>query len=156
MNQTSSGAVRPVASPQLSLGERLAQAVSRWSGSTAAFSIALISVAIWGATGPLFHWSDTWQLVMNTVSSIVTFLMVFLIQRSQNKDALAIHLKLNEIVAAMEGASNHIVSVEDLSEAELQRLKERYQQLVEAILAGQASRASVQVDRGPEAPSLQT
>lgn len=62
-------------------------------------------------TGPVFHWSDTWQLVMNTVSSVVTFLMVFLIQRSQNKDALAMHVKLNEIVAAVEGASNRIVNV---------------------------------------------
>ena len=87
----------------------------------------------WAATGPVFHYSDTWQLVMNTASSIVTFLMVFLIQRSQNKDALAMHVKLNEIVKAIEGASNRIVNVEDLSEAELQRLQGRYQTLAKRV-----------------------
>src|SRR5207244_2413154 len=124
----------------VSLGERLAQAVTRRTGSTAALSIATISVVVWAATGPMFHWSVTWQLIMNTASSIVTFLMVFLIQRSQNKDTLAIHLKLNEIIAAMEGASKRIVSVEDLSETELQTLKERYQRLVSDVSAEQLSR----------------
>jgi low affinity Fe/Cu permease len=121
-------------------GERLAQAVTRWTGSTAAFSIATVSVVIWAAIGPLFQWSDTWQLVMNTASSIVTFLMVFLIQRSQNKDTLAVHLKLNEIITATERASKAIVSVEDLSETELQSIRERYQKLVDRVAAEQASR----------------
>src|SRR5207237_7571473 len=80
----------------LSLGEHLAQAVTRWTGSTAAFSIALISVLAWGAAGPAFHWSDTWQLIMNTASSIVTFLMVFLIQRSHNKYKLPIRVNLHD------------------------------------------------------------
>ena len=88
---------------------------------------------LWAGTGPVFHYSDTWQLVMNTASSIVTFLMVFLIQRSQNKDALAMHVKLNEIVKAIEGASNRIVNVEDLSEAELHRLQQRYQTLAKRV-----------------------
>jgi low affinity Fe/Cu permease len=123
-----------------SLGEHLAQAVTRWTGSTAAFSTSVVFVVFWAAVGPLFRWSDTWQLVMNTASSIVTFLMVFLIQRSQNKDTLAVHLKLNELITAMEGASKRIVSVEDLSETELQRLKERYQKLVNDVVAEQASR----------------
>ena len=123
-----------------SLGERLAQAVSRWTGSTAAFSVATVSVVVWAATGPLFHWSDTWQLIMNTASSIVTFLMVFLIQRSQNKDTLAIHVKLNEIISSLEGASKGLVSVEDLSEVELQTLKARYQRMVDDVVAAQASR----------------
>jgi low affinity Fe/Cu permease len=126
--------------PAASLGEHLAQAVTRWTGSTAAFSTAVVFVVFWAAAGPLFRWSDTWQLVMNTASSIVTFLMVFLIQRSQNKDTLAVHLKLNELITAMEGASKRIVSVEDLSETELQRLKERYQKLVNDVATEQASR----------------
>jgi low affinity Fe/Cu permease len=109
--------------------QRFAQAVTKWTGSTPAFAIALGAVVLWAGTGPVFRYSDTWQLVMNTASSIVTFLMVFLIQRSQNKDALAMHVKLNEIVKAIEGASNRIVNVEDLSEAELLRLQQRYQML---------------------------
>ena len=124
----------------MSFGERLAQAVTRWTGSTTAFSIAAISVLVWGAAGPAFHWSDTWQLIMNTASSIVTFLMVFLIQRSQNKDTLAIHVKLNEIISSLEGASKGLVSVEDLSEVELQTLKARYQRIVDDVAAEQASR----------------
>jgi low affinity Fe/Cu permease len=100
--------------------------------------LAAVAVLAWAITGPVFHWSDTWQLVMNTTSSIVTFLLVFLIQRSQNKDALAIHLKLNEIIAATQGTSKSVVNVEDLSETELQRLKEHYQRLVENIAAAQA------------------
>ena len=113
--------------------QRFAQAVTKWTGSTPAFAIALGAVVLWAGTGPVFHYSDTWQLVMNTASSIVTFLMVFLIQRSQNKDALAMHVKLNEIVKAIEGASNRIVNVEDLSEAELLRLQERYQTLAKLV-----------------------
>ena len=124
----------------LSLGERLAQAVSRSTGSSPAFWIAVVSVVLWAAAGPPFHWSDTWQLVMNTASSIVTFLMVFLIQRSQNKDTLAIHIKLDEILSTNEAASKKIVSVEDLSESELQKLKERYQKLVAQVAAEQAER----------------
>jgi low affinity Fe/Cu permease len=118
--------------------ERLAQAATRWTGSTTAFLLATVAVLVWAATGPIFRWSDTWQLVMNTTSSIVTFLLVFLIQRSQNKDALAIHLKLNEIIAATEGTRKSVVNVEELSETELQRLKEHYQRLVADIAAAQA------------------
>ena len=84
----------------------------------------------WAITGPLFQFSDTWQLVINTGTTIVTFLMVFLIQRTQNKDALAIHLKLNEIVSAIDGASNRLVDVEDLTEDEIAILHKHYQKLV--------------------------
>src|SRR6185369_11797646 len=86
----------------------LATRVTNWTGSTAGFLCAAGIVLIWLVTGPLFHFSDTWQLVINTGTTIVTFLMVFLIQRSQNKDALAIQLKLNEVVAGLEGASNRL------------------------------------------------
>src|SRR5664279_6199902 len=110
---------------------RFATAATRWTGSTAAFATAVGIIAVWGVTGPLFHFSDTWQLVINTSSSIVTFLMVFLIQRSQNRDALAVQLKLDEIVAALEGASNRLISVEDLSEEELKVLRIHYQRLAE-------------------------
>lgn len=88
-------------------------------------------IVVWGITGPLFHFSDTWQLVIHTGTTIVTFLMVFLIQRAQNKDAIAIHLKLNEIVAALDGASNRLIDVEDLSEAEINTLHKHYKRLIE-------------------------
>jgi len=102
-----------------------------WTGSTLAFIAAVAVILIWLATGPIFHFSDTWQLVINTGTTIVTFLMVFLIQRAQNKDALAVQLKLNEIVAALEGASNRLISVEDLSEQELRVLHIHFQRLAE-------------------------
>ena len=111
--------------------ERLAQAITRFSGSTAAFGIAVCLVLGWAVSGPLFHFSDTWQLVMNSASSIATFLMVFLIQRAQNKDSLAIHVKLNEIIRAVEGASNHVVNAEGLSESTLALLQEKYQKIAE-------------------------
>src|SRR3954447_21287048 len=111
--------------------ERASQMVTRWTGSSWAFAIAFLVVVTWLATGPLFHYSDTWQLVINTGTTINTFLMVFLIQRAQNKDALAVQLKLNEIVAAMEGASNRLISVEDLSEEELHVLHTHYQRLAD-------------------------
>ncbi|MBD0369786.1 MAG: low affinity iron permease family protein [Pyrinomonadaceae bacterium] len=109
--------------------ERFSHQVTVWAGSSWAFIIALSIIIIWGVSGPIFKFSDTWQLVINTGTTIVTFLMVFLIQRSQNKDALAIHLKLNEIVAALEGSSNRLIDVEDLTEAEVQVLHKYYQKL---------------------------
>ena len=115
--------------------ERIARVISHFTGSTTAFLIAALVVLVWAATGPLFHYSSTWQLVINTGTTIVTFLMVFLIQRAQNKDSLAVQLKLNEMVAALEGASNRLVNVEDLSEEELSTLHRHYQALAE--MAGQ-------------------
>ena len=110
--------------------ERLSMHVTRWTGSTSAFATACAVVLLWLISGPFFGYSDTWQLVINTGTTIVTFLMVFLIQRSQNKDAMAIQLKLNELVAAMEGASNRLIDVEDLSEEELHTLHKYYGRLV--------------------------
>ena len=103
--------------------------VTEWAGSSAAFGVAFLVVLAWALTGPMFHYSNTWQLVINTGTTIVTFLMVFLIQRAQNKDALAIHLKLNELVAALEGASNRLIEVEDLTERELMVLRRHYREL---------------------------
>ena len=112
------------------LPEHLAGMITNWAGSSQAFLIAVAVLAIWAVTGPFFHYSDSWQLVINTGTTIITFLMVFLIQRFQNKDAHALHLKLNEIVAALQGASNRLINVEDLSEAEVKALHRHYQTLV--------------------------
>jgi low affinity Fe/Cu permease len=109
--------------------ERLATAVTQWSGSSSAFVLACGVILVWVLTGPLFGYSDTWQLVINTGTTIVTFLMVFLIQRSQNKDSLALHLKLNELVAAIKGASNRLIDVESLTEQELKVLHRHYASL---------------------------
>jgi low affinity Fe/Cu permease len=109
--------------------ERLSEQVTKWTGSTLAFAAATGIIVIWAFLGPVFEYSNTWQLVINTGTTIVTFLMVFLIQRSQNKDALAIHLKLNELVAAMQGASNRLIDVETLSEEELRTLRCHYAEL---------------------------
>jgi low affinity Fe/Cu permease len=110
---------------------RLSGAVTEWAGGTVAFAAALLLILLWLVSGPIFHFSDTWQLVINTTTTIVTFLMVFLIQRAQNKDARAASLKLNELIAAIEGASNRLVDVEDLSEEELATLHQHFRRLVE-------------------------
>ena len=102
---------------------------TQWTGSSWAFSLAVLVILAWVVTGPLFGFSNTWQLVINTGTTIVTFLMVFLIQRAQNKDALAIQLKLNEIVAALRDASNRLINIEDLDEFELETLHRHYQTL---------------------------
>ena len=109
--------------------ETFSLAVTTWSGSSWAFVVALGTIVVWAITGPVFGFSDTWQLVINTGTTIVTFLMVFLIQRAQNKEALALQVKLNEIIAALEGASNRLIDIEDLSEDEVQHLHDHYQQL---------------------------
>jgi len=107
----------------------LSSSVSRAVGTSWAFSVALGVILVWAATGPIFGFSNTWQLMINSVTTIVTFLMVFLIQRSQNKDGLAIQLKLNELVAAVNGASNRLIDVEDLDEYELRVLHKHYAKL---------------------------
>ena len=129
---------------------RFASTVTRWTGSTFAFITALAIIVAWGLTGPLFHYSDTWQLVINTGTTIVTFLMVFLIQRTQNKESLAVHLKLNEIVAAIEGASNRLISVEDLSEQELAVLHAHYRKLAEMAKTDLSILRSHSIDEAEE------
>jgi low affinity Fe/Cu permease len=111
--------------------ERSASAVTRWTGSTSAFILACGIILVWALIGPIFQFGDTWQLAINTGTTIVTFLMVFLIQRSQNKDSLALHLKLNEVVAALEGASNRLIDVESLTEQELKILHSHYARLAQ-------------------------
>ena len=98
-------------------------------GSFRALAIAFLSVLVWLVTGPIFHYSDTWQLVINTATTIVTFLMVFLIQNTQNRDSKAVHLKLDELIRAIEGARNHLVDIERLSDTELQRLQKQFEHI---------------------------
>ena len=121
--------------------EKISQVCTHFAGSTFAFISALLIILIWLLTGKLFDYSDTWQLVINTGTTIVTFLMVFLIQRAQNKDARAIHLKLNELIASLRGPSNRLVDVEELTEKELETLSEYYRQL--SILAKKEKDLSV-------------
>ena len=105
---TTSSAAYAARSPLLTRFDRFASSVTRWAGSPTAFCAALATVLVWGALGPLYHFSEDWQLVINTETTIVTFLMVFLIQQSQNKDSVAVHLKLNELLASNRNASNRM------------------------------------------------
>src|SRR5256886_15472768 len=98
-------------------------------GSAWAFGIAILVIVIWGLTGPAFHYSNTWQLIINTGTTIVTFLMVFLIQNTQNRDAKAVHLKLDEIIRALEGARNELVDLEELSDEDLKKLEKQFQSI---------------------------
>ncbi len=109
--------------------ERLANRVTIAAGSTPAILGAFGLIVVWAVSGPFFHYSETWQLVINTGTTIVTFLMVFLIQKSQNKESMAVQLKLNEIVAASDLASNRMIDVEDLSEDELKVIRKYYEKL---------------------------
>jgi len=109
--------------------DRFAGAATRHAGSATAFVLALGLVIVWAVTGPIFDFSETWQLVINTGTTIVTFLMVFLIQQSANKDAVAVHLKLNELLASHRAASNRLVAIEDLDEEEMKQLVTFYRHL---------------------------
>lgn len=106
--------------------DKFSTTATKLTGSVWAFIIALAVIIVWGITGPIFNFSDTWQLVINTGTTIITFLMVFIIQQTQNKDTTAIHLKLNELIASNSKASNRLVDAEDLTEEELQVLKKFY------------------------------
>ena len=110
---------------------RFASASSRISGKPVTFMVALGLVALWAITGPLFGYSDTWQLVINTATTVVTFLMVFLIQNTQNRDAEAMHIKLDELIRAVRGAQNALLDLEELDEAELDRIRNRYEKLAQ-------------------------
>jgi low affinity Fe/Cu permease len=105
---------------------RFAAHASMWLGSKWAFAAAGMVIVVWGLTGPIFHYSDTWQLVINTGTTIVTFLMVFLIQNTQNRDALAINLKLNELIRAIDAARDQMINIESLSDMELSAIQANY------------------------------
>lgn len=113
------------------LFERFSAKVTKAAGKPFAFVLAVIIIAAWIITGPVFHFSDTWQLVINTGTTIITFLMVFIIQQSQNKDSVALQLKFNELIAATSTASNRLIDVEDISAEELETLKKFYVKLAE-------------------------
>jgi low affinity Fe/Cu permease len=116
----------------LSFGDLFGKGATRTAclvGSPAAFLLAIVGVLLWGVTGPYFHYSDTWQLVINTTTTIVTFLIVFLIQNTQNRDARAIHLKLDEVIRSIHEAHNELIDIEKLPDAELEKLASRYERL---------------------------
>ena len=121
------------------LFRRFAQATSTMVGSPWAFILAVLIVLVWATTGPLFNYSDTWQLVINTGTTIITFLMVFLIQNTQNRDAKAIHLKLDELIRAVKDARTDLVDLEKLSDEELDRLKKQFERMRDAQAKDQRS-----------------
>lgn len=114
------------------------QKFSRWASRTTGhpitFEFAILIILIWSLTGPIFHFSDTWQLVINTGTTIITFLMVFLIQSTQNRDSAAMHLKLDELIRSTHGCHNALLDIEELSEQELDQLKASYEQLAEKAI----------------------
>jgi low affinity Fe/Cu permease len=114
---------------------RFAKATARVSGHAGTFVLAALIILAWAATGPLFHFSDTWQLVINTGTTIVTFLMVFLIQNTQNRDSVAMQIKLDELLRALKGAETAMADLEDLTEAELDAFKAHYAQVAAAARA---------------------
>jgi low affinity Fe/Cu permease len=122
---------RPIPHSQANLFDRISTVVTRAAGRPAASLIAFSLVLIWALCGPIFDFSDTWQLVINTSTTIITFLMVFIIQQSQNKDTLALQLKLNELIACQQHASNRLIDIEDLTEDELIVLKKFYVKLAD-------------------------
>src|SRR2546421_5571892 len=114
--------------------QRFARRTARVSGSASAFAIALMIILAWVITGPIFHFSDTWQLVINTATTIITFLMVFLIQNTQNRDAEAMQIKLDELIRATKGCHNAVLDIEELSEEELDKIKHGYRLLARKAL----------------------
>jgi len=134
---------------------KFARGAARWSGRPIAFVLAGIFIAIWLVTGPIFHYSDTWQLVVNTATTIVTFLMVFLIQNTQNRDSEAVQLKLDELLRSTQGAHNALLEIEELSEEELDEIKRCYTVLakkaLEDLRSGKTDMGTPDVHRKPAA-----
>ena len=130
--------------------EHVSEQATRHAGSSWAFGVAVAVIVVWLLTGPAFGFSDTWQLVVNTGTTVVTFLMVFLIQRTQNKEMQALQLKLNELVAALEGASNRLIDVEDWTEDDLHNLHEHYQRLAHLARMERDKHRSLSIDDADE------
>lgn len=130
--------------------EKFAAKVTKASGSTPVFATALLIVIVWAVCGPIFDYSETWQLVINTGTTIITFLMVFVIQKSQNKDSLAIQLKLNELVACNEYASNRLIDIEDMTEQEMEVVKKYYAKLAGLSKQAQNLHESHSLDEAKE------
>lgn len=126
--------------------ERISNTITVYSGSSPVFLGAVGLLVLWGICGPFFNYSNTWLLIINTGTSIVTFLMVFLIQKSQNKESIAVQLKLNELIAAHAGASNRLLNIQDLSEVELNTLYEHYRTLVDLTQTAKSNKMSHSVE----------
>ena len=126
--------------------EKVSNTITLYSGSSPVFIVAVGLILLWGITGPVFHFSNTWLLIVNTGTSIITFLMVFLIQKSQNKESIAVQLKLNELIAANNSASNRLLNIQDLSEGELNILYEHYRTLVELTQKAKSNTKSHSVE----------
>ena len=126
--------------------EKVSNTITTYSGSSPVFLAAIGLILLWGASGPVFHFSNTWLLIVNTGTSIVTFLMVFLIQKSQNKESIAVQLKLNELIAASNNASNRLLNIQDLSEEELATLYDHYRTLVELTQRARSNTKSHSVE----------
>ncbi len=131
---------------------KFAASASGWLGSKWAFAAAGMVIVVWAAIGPIFHFSDTWQLVINTGTTIVTFLMVFLIQNTQNRDARAINLKLNELIRAIDKARDQMIDIENLSDLELDELKTKYEKIKAAYLKQQPGKLSPQRKKAEGGP----
>jgi low affinity Fe/Cu permease len=131
--------------------ERVSNTITTYSGSSPVFIAAVCLILLWAVTGPVFNFSNTWLLIVNTGTSVITFLMVFLIQKSQNKESIAVQLKLNELIAASTHASNRLLNIQDLSEEELKTLYEHYRKLVELTQQAQSNTQSHSVEDAIEA-----
>jgi low affinity Fe/Cu permease len=133
-----------------SLFDRFAKAVSRFTGHPVAFAVAAVIIVVWIVSGPIFGFSDTWQLVINTATTIVTFLMVFLIQNTQNRESAATQLKLDELIRASRGAHNGLLDLEELSEGELEAFREQYAKMAQAareeIRRGESDQGTPKID----------
>lgn len=129
--------------------------ISKWTcraaGHPATFATAILIILLWAVTGPVFHYSDTWQLFINTGTTIVTFLMVFLIQNTQNRDGAAMQIKLDELIRALQGAHNELVNLEDMGDEELQKMKAHYTRLAERARAKLGNRLDDSEDEGVQA-----
>ena len=134
--------------------DQFASGVTRWAGSPVAFCLSLSSILVWAAVGPIFGFSENWQLLINTSTTIVTFLMVFLIQQSQNKDSVALHLKLNELLASDRNASNRLIGIEDLDEQDLRDVAAFYVRLAARTKAAGSVKEAHSIDEEgmPEVP----
>jgi low affinity Fe/Cu permease len=151
---STSSAAYATHSPILTAFDRFASAVTRWAGTPLAFCAAVLVIAAWAISGPVFHFSENWQLVINTGTTIITFLMVFLIQQSQNKDSVAMHLKLNELLASNRQASNRLVGIEELDEQDLRDLAAFYVRLAARAkeMGGVKETHSIDDEGMPELP----
>src|SRR5580704_8484917 len=126
---------------------KMAQKAAKITGSSAAFMTVCVLTLLWLASGPIFQWSDTWQLVINTLSNIIAMLMLFLIQNTQNRESAALQLKIDELLRAVRGAQNSFINLEELSEEDLIRIKERYAKMAEL------ARAKVGITAAPDPAS---